>query len=52
MSEAAGDLLGRLAERTCPAQDCEGTLERDSYKGTAAVLCRECGMPAVRTWEP
>lgn len=46
------DLLGRMARRACTHQECEGILERGRYKGTDAVICNDCGTPALRTWEP
>jgi len=27
-----------------------GTLAREEFKGDAAVVCEECGTPAVRVW--
>ena len=39
----------QLTGDTCDYCD-DGELERGTYKGTRAVLCDECGTPAVRFW--
>ena len=39
---------------TLVGDDCSwcgaGTLAREEFKGDAAVVCEECGTPAVRVW--
>ena len=41
--------LLELLERT-DCHYCGGTLETGEYKGTGAILCRDCGSPAIRIW--
>jgi hypothetical protein len=43
------DLFSRLTVDHC--QYCEGgTLSRGIYKGAPAVVCDDCGTPALRVW--
>jgi hypothetical protein len=34
----------------CGLAGCDGQLARDEYKGDDALVCTECGVPAVRVW--
>ena len=44
-------ILGRVVrQNSCP--DCDGDLERKSYKGNPAAVCTDCGTPAVQLFEP
>ncbi|MFC7097677.1 HVO_A0556 family zinc finger protein [Halobaculum marinum] len=45
------DVLDRLAGDTCVQPTCDGTLDRQPFKGTDAVVCDDCGTPPVRVWE-
>ncbi|WP_168216254.1 HVO_A0556 family zinc finger protein [Halorussus halobius] len=49
-SDDAGEpLLVALGGEDCPW--CEaGTLRRETFKGDDAVVCEDCGTPAVRVW--
>lgn len=43
------DLYDRLADTDC--RYCEtGTLSVGSFKGAPAILCENCGTPAIRIW--
>lgn len=44
------ELLAVLVDDPCPLPRCSGTLVREAYKGTDAVVCHECAVPAVRVW--
>ncbi|RKD98081.1 HVO_A0556 family zinc finger protein [Halopiger aswanensis] len=36
-----------------PCNYCEeGILIREQFKGNSAVLCSQCGTPAIQSWEP
>ncbi|MFB6252112.1 MAG: HVO_A0556 family zinc finger protein [Halobellus sp.] len=41
-------LLDRLDDPSC--QYCDGALDTGTYKGSGAVLCQDCGTPAIRVW--
>jgi hypothetical protein len=40
------DVLALAVGEECPR--CQGTLVRERYKGTAAAVCTDCAIPAVR----
>ena len=46
----ATDLLPRLDGDGCPVPDCGGTLARRPFKDSDAVVCDDCGTPALRVW--
>lgn len=41
-------LLATLDDAVC--HYCDGDLETGAYKGSSAILCQDCGTPAVRVW--
>ncbi|WP_435183697.1 HVO_A0556 family zinc finger protein [Halobellus sp. EA9] len=41
-------LLDRLDTTDC--HYCDGDLDAGTYKGSEAILCEDCGTPAVRVW--
>lgn len=44
-------LFEQLAGKECQYDsDCTGVLDRRTYKGDDALVCTECGTPAVRRW--
>ena len=43
-------LFGGLLGESCPRPGCDGRLERHPYKGSDAVICNRCAVPAVRLW--
>ena len=45
-------LLAILEGRPCPADSCDGDLERDTYKEKHAVVCDSCGTPQAQVWTP
>lgn len=45
------DLLRELATESCTRPQCDGSLDREQYKGTDAVVCADCGTPTLRLWE-
>lgn len=43
------EILSRLAGTSC--RHCtDGTLERDTYRDNAAVVCPDCDTPQVQFW--
>ncbi len=48
MSASLNTLFSGMDQKEC--QYCEGTLERGTYKSEPAVVCDECGTPALRVW--
>jgi hypothetical protein len=42
------ELFAQLNDDDCTY--CDGALTRGTYKDTPAVLCEDCGTPAVRSW--
>lgn len=46
----ADDVLATLDAEPCPRPDCDGQLQRDEYKDSAAVVCEDCAVPAARVW--
>ncbi|WP_277554141.1 HVO_A0556 family zinc finger protein [Halobaculum limi] len=45
------DVLARLDGDDCTLPACDGTLDRQPFKQTDAVVCDECGTPQVRVWD-
>lgn len=43
-------LYESLADDTCAYCDAENAFRRRTYKDTPAVVCAECGTPALRVW--
>ena len=43
-------LVEQLCDTTCQYDECAGTLRRETFKGDKAVVCEDCGTPAVRMW--
>ena len=43
-------LVERLCGTDCQYGDCGGSLRHETFKGDEAVVCEECGTPAVRLW--
>lgn len=43
------NLFTALEGRSCDYCE-EGTLERSTYKGNKAVVCKSCGAPGVQLW--
>lgn len=43
-------LVRRLRGTDCQYDDCPGTLRHATFKGDEAVVCEDCGTPAVRLW--
>ncbi|MFA1611813.1 HVO_A0556 family zinc finger protein [Halobellus rubicundus] len=41
-------LLDRMETADC--HYCDGDLDVGEYKDSAAILCEDCGTPAVRVW--
>ncbi|WP_204357301.1 HVO_A0556 family zinc finger protein [Halogeometricum borinquense] len=48
VDSACEELFERMEDDTCAY--CEGGLVMGQYKDTAAVLCEDCGTPAIRVW--
>ena len=44
------DLLVDLVDEPCPLTNCSGTLMRAAFRGTEAVVCDDCAVPALRLW--
>lgn len=44
------DLHTRLDTDVCLYCEAEDAFGRDTYKGTPAVVCEECGTPVLRVW--
>lgn len=44
------DVFGLMCATRCPRPDCDGVLERSTYKADDALVCEDCGTPAVREW--
>ncbi|NGM69839.1 hypothetical protein G6M89_12610 [Natronolimnobius sp. AArcel1] len=47
-----GRVLAILDGRPCPSDDCDGDLERGTYKDNKAVVCEDCGTPQAQVWAP
>lgn len=47
--DASESLLATLVGGDC-RWCATGTLAREEFKGDAAVVCENCGTPAVRVW--
>lgn len=43
-------LVEKLSGTECQYDECGGRLRRSTFKGDVAVVCEDCGTPAVRLW--
>ena len=43
-------IVEQLRGTDCQYDECGGTLRREAFKGDEAVVCEDCGTPAVRLW--
>jgi hypothetical protein len=44
------EVLASVVATPCPLSGCDGELDRETFKGTDALVCARCGTPAVRVW--
>ncbi|WP_191965514.1 MULTISPECIES: HVO_A0556 family zinc finger protein [Haloferax] len=44
----SGVLLKKLGDDECVY--CDGDLVESTYKGNDAVICDDCGTPAIQLW--